>query len=290
MIINTHKINAFLGVAGVNNAENAKARQVGRVFEFLVLIALLVVFARLLTFYNEGVVKTDWLTTAIWLVFFLELAVNLYNVENKLRYLKENWLNVLIVFIAFPAIDWGNDWAVIVRSLRLVLFIRFFNGFFKDVITVLGRNRFGQILSIFAFIIIGAGALFAYIEDRKIWDGVWYALVTITTVGYGDVVPVSDAGRVFGVILILFGVVFFSLVTANISAFLIGSDQRKVEDDILTYMKATEKRLIEQQVLNDEHVERIIVHMSSEIEQLRQEIQLLHEHAVSKDSDEKSQR
>ncbi|BCN93635.1 hypothetical protein THMIRHAM_14200 [Thiomicrorhabdus immobilis] len=289
MIINTHRINAFLGVAGVNAAESVKARQIGRVFEFLVLIALLVVFARLLTFYNEGVVKTDWITSAIWLVFLLELVVNLYNVENRLRYLKENWLNVLIVLIAFPAIDWGNDWAVIVRSLRLVLFIRFFNGFFKDVITVLGRNRFGQILSIFAFIIIGAGALFAYIEDRKIWDGIWYALVTITTVGYGDVVPVSDAGRIFGVMLILFGVVFFSLVTANISAFLIGSDQRKVEDDILSYMKATEKRLAEQQTLNDEHVDRIIVHMSAEIEQLRREIKLLHQQTVSSDVDEKNE-
>lgn len=284
MIINTQKINAFLGVAGVNPTENLKARQIGRVFEFLVLLALLVVFARLLVFYNDGVVKTDWITSAIWLVFFLELAFNLFNVEKKIRYLKENWLNVLIVLIAFPVIEWGNDWVVVVRSLRLVLFLRFFNGFFKDIIIVLGRNRFGQILSIFAFIIIGSGAIFAYLEDRQMWDGVWYALVTITTVGYGDVVPVSDAGRVFGVVLILFGVVFFSLVTANISAFLIGSEQRKVESDILSYMKITEKRLANQQALNEAQVERIIAHMSSEIAMLRGEIKELHSETRSSDN------
>lgn len=275
------KINALLGVAGVNAAESYKTKQIGRLFEFLVLIALLVMFTRLLSFYNNDVVFTDWITFAIWSVFFLELVVNLYNVKDKLRYAKENWLNLVIVIVAFPAIDWGSDWAVVIRSLRLLLFVRFFTGAFRDVIVVLKRNRFGQILAVFAFVILGAGGLFAYIEGRGLWDGVWYALVTITTVGYGDVVPVSDYGRIFGVVLILFGVVFFSLVTANISAFLIGSDQEEVEKDILQYMKSSEKRVAEQQALNDENFERMIVHMSSEIEQLRTEIQVMHKENIS---------
>ena len=271
----------LLGVAGVNASESAKAKRIGRLFEFLVLLALLVVFAQVLMFYSETLLQSNWVTNAIWLVFFFELVVNLYNVENKSRYLKENWLNVLIVIIAFPGVDWGSDWAVIVRSLRLLLFVRFFTGFMKDIVAVLNRNRFGQILVASAFIILGAGALFSYLEDRALWDGVWYALVTITTVGYGDVVPVSEYGRVFGVVLILFGVVFFSLVTANISAFLIGSDQRKVEKDILKYMKSSEKRVAEQQALNEENFERMILHMSSEIEQLKTEIKAMHEENLS---------
>jgi len=276
------KINAVLGVAGVNAAESYKTKQIGRLFEFLVLIALLVMFARLLSFYNNDVVVyPDWITFAIWSVFFFELVVNLYNVKDKFRYVKENWLNLVIVIVAFPAIDWGSDWAVVIRSLRLLLFVRFFTGAFKDVIVVLKRNRFGQILAVFAFVILGAGGLFSYIEDKGLWDGVWYALITITTVGYGDVFPVSDYGRIFGVVLILFGVVFFSLVTANISAFLIGSDQEKVEKDILQYMKSSEKRVAEQQALNDENFERMIAHMSSEIEQLRTEIKMMHEENIS---------
>ena len=276
------KINVVIGVAGVNAAESYKNKQIGRLVEFLVLIAVLVMFARLLSFYNNDVVVyPDWITFAIWSVFFFELVVNLYNVKDKFRYVKENWLNLVIVIVAFPAIDWGSDWAVVIRSLRLLLFVRFFTGAFKDVIVVLKRNRFGQILAVFAFVILGAGGLFSYIEDKGLWDGVWYALVTITTVGYGDVVPVSDYGRIFGVVLILFGVVFFSLVTANISAFLIGSDQEKVEKDILQYMKSSEKRVAEQQALNDENFERMIAHMSSEIEQLRTEIKMMHEENIS---------
>ncbi|WP_238696356.1 potassium channel family protein [Thiomicrorhabdus sediminis] len=269
------RINALLGVAGVNPTENRQARRIGRAFEYLVLIALFVVFAQLLMLYSHQLDDANWLTNLVWLVFFLELVVNLYFVNNRVLYLKENWLNIAIVVAAFPWWEWGSDWATIIRSLRLVLFIRFFTGFFSDLVQIMGRNRFGQILVVFAFIIIAAGGLFAFLEDRTFHEGIWYALVTITTVGYGDVVPVSDEGRIFGMVLILFGVVFFSLVTANISAFLIGSEQRQLERDILNYMKQTDQRLAAQQERNQKHVEHIVKHMSDEISELKKEIKAL---------------
>jgi len=265
-------MNFLLGVAGVNKLESEKALKIGRFFQFLVLLALFVVFAQAIMSFTDFSIEANWVTNTIWLVFFLELVVNLYNVKNRTRYIKENWLNVFIVLVAFPGVNWGSGWALIARSLRLLLFIRFFTGFFKDFVAILKRNRFGQILVTSAFIIFGSGALFAYLENKSLWDGVWYALVTITTVGYGDVVPTTHAGRVFGIFLILFGVVFFSLVTANIAAFLIGSEQRKLEKDILEYMRMNEKRLVSQQLINDKHVERIIQHMSSEIKGLKDEI------------------
>jgi voltage-gated potassium channel len=64
-----------------------------------------------------------------------------------------------------------------------------------------------------------------------VWDGMWWAWVTMATVGYGDVVPHNAAGRLFGSLLILFGVVLLSLLTANLAAFFIGSDVEKVERD-----------------------------------------------------------
>lgn len=269
------KMNVLLGVAGVNKLESEKALKIGKFFQFLVLLALFVVFAQAIMSFTDFSIESNWVTNTIWMVFFLELVVNLYNVKNRTRYIKENWLNVFIVVVAFPGINWGTGWALIARSLRLLLFIRFFTGFFKDFVAILKRNRFGQILVASAFIIFGSGALFAYLENKSLWDGVWYALVTITTVGYGDVVPTTHAGRVFGIFLILFGVVFFSLVTANIAAFLIGSEQRKLERDILEYMRINEKRLVSQQLMNDKHVERIIQHMSDEIKGLKDEIKKL---------------
>ena len=63
----------------------------------------------------------------------------------------------------------------------------------------------------------------------SVWDGMWWAWVTMATVGYGDVVPHNGPGRLFGSLLILFGVVLLSLLTANLAAFFIGSDVENVE-------------------------------------------------------------
>lgn len=278
------RVNVMLGVAGVHPLESEKAKRIGRAFEFLVMLALFVVFAQVIMLYSGVLEEANWITHAVWLVFFAELVVNLFHVNDRWRYLRENWLNVAIVCVAFPLIDWGNDWAMVIRSLRLILFIRFFTSFFKDLVSILNRNRFGQILVASAFIILGSGALFAYLEDRPLWDGIWYALVTITTVGYGDVVPGSEEGRIFGILLILFGVVFFSLVTANISAFLIGSEQNKLEKDILEYVKETEKRLADQQAANEEQVEKIIQHMSNEIQLLKEELKQTQDQAQNEAS------
>ncbi len=268
-------IKALLGVAGVNRAENERARRVGRWLAALVLVALLLTFAQLFMYYLGQTSEIDWLSDLIWAVFALELVINLILVNHKIRYLRENWLGIVIVVVAFPWIEWGSDWAVIIRSLRLLLFLRFFTAFFKGVSIVLNRNRFGQILLAFAFLIVGAAAVFSYIEERPFIDGAWYAIVTITTVGYGDVVPNTENGRIFGAILILFGVLFFSLVSANIAAFLIGSDQQKMEVDMLHSIKELEASFVYQTQLNEQHTERLIRHMSNEIASLKEELQEL---------------
>ena len=58
----------------------------------------------------------------------------------------------------------------------------------------------------------------------------------------------------------------------NISVFLIGSDRERLERDILGYVKQTEKRLAQQQADNEAQVEKIMLHMSKEIESLKEEL------------------
>ncbi|MCX7024080.1 MAG: ion channel [Spirochaetes bacterium] len=53
---------------------------------------------------------------------------------------------------------------------------------------------------------------------RKVFDGIWWAFVTIGTVGYGDKVPVSDMGKAVGIVLILAGVVLTSLISGTVAS------------------------------------------------------------------------
>ena len=65
-------------------------------------------------------------------------------------------------------------------------------------------------------------------EDfHSLGDGLWWALETITTVGYGDVVPSSGTGRVIGAIVMVSGIAFLTVITAAVTATLIEAARRR---------------------------------------------------------------
>ena len=65
--------------------------------------------------------------------------------------------------------------------------------------------------------VLGGGAAFAAVEkneDLSGWDGVWWAIQTVTTVGYGDTPVTTDAGRVIAICLMVTGIGFVAVLTA----------------------------------------------------------------------------
>jgi voltage-gated potassium channel len=63
---------------------------------------------------------------------------------------------------------------------------------------------------------------------------VWFSVVTLMTVGYGDVVPGNSAGRIFASVLMILGVTFIAFITAVVTSALIISEQRRVESALDT--------------------------------------------------------
>ena len=58
-------------------------------------------------------------------------------------------------------------------------------------------------------------------QFKSFWDAVWWVMVTISTVGYGDKVPVTSIGKIVAVVIMFIGVALLSVVTATISSILV---------------------------------------------------------------------
>ena len=72
-------------------------------------------------------------------------------------------------------------------------------------------------------------------------DGLWLAFTTAATVGYGDVVPLTQAGRAFAVLMVLLGLSVLSLVTASLAAIFV---EREVQDEVEAGERQIERELM----------------------------------------------
>jgi voltage-gated potassium channel len=94
------------------------------------------------------------------------------------------------------------------------------------------------------------GILEHFIDEKTfptVWLGMWWALQTVTTVGYGDIVPTQTAGRAVASLLLLGGLAFISVVTASITTGFVARRERQMqdagEDPVLQRLDAIAARL-----------------------------------------------
>jgi voltage-gated potassium channel len=83
------------------------------------------------------------------------------------------------------------------------------------------RVATGVIVSATAVVVVGSGALIWALDHSEypnIWVGMWWALQTVTTVGYGDVSPTNPSGRIIASFVMLYGVAFVTIFIAAITS------------------------------------------------------------------------
>ncbi len=248
----------LIGMGGVNEHESETARGWSHLFE----IALfpVVVFALLAWYDNKrGQVLmgasfhqfADWF---LWVFFFAELATMLLLVRHRWNYLRHNWFNIALIIVATPTL-WNEQEFGILRALRFFLIVMKMANMSDTIRVVLSRNNLGlTILAVWVFVLF-SGVVMTAIEPsfKSVGDGIWWAWATVTTVGYGDVVPVTGGGRLLAGLVMLIGMGLFSLITANFSAFFVAREERKIvekeqevlvgEQKILHHLQQIEARL-----------------------------------------------
>ena len=120
------------------------------------------------------------------------------------------------------------------RNLRLILMLYLLVKVSRRLREFLSRGKIPTILAISATVVALSGIIVTHLDPSMgdVGDGIWWAWVTMTHTGFGDIVPTTVSARVFAALLIFIGVVLISLMTAHLSVFLIGSEVEKVEDSV----------------------------------------------------------
>jgi len=233
--MSSNTLNLLIGLSGVADDERPAARHWASRFELpMILLALWILiewYLKAKGTYPAALDRiTDWV---IWLFFVLETVVLTRLVENKPRYLRSNWMNLLIISAGVPVLWGGGAYAAGLRTLRIVLLFPLLLKTSANVRKILSRNHLGTTLLVALVFTLMSGLLIAGIDPNieDVWQGLWWAWVTVSTVGYGDTVPLSAAGKVFGAVVILFGVGFFSLMTAGFSAYFISRGEAEIEEE-----------------------------------------------------------
>ena len=87
-----------------------------------------------------------------------------------------------------------------------------------------------------ALVVVGGGVLIRVLDPSEypsVWVGMWWAMQTVTTVGYGDVTPRHVSGRLVGALVMLEGIAFIAIITAAITSTFVARAERErgeVED------------------------------------------------------------
>jgi voltage-gated potassium channel len=95
----------------------------------------------------------------------------------------------------------------------------------------LTARRAAGVISIVTVILTAASGVLIWVADRhsitSLGDGMWWAIQTLTTVGYGDVVPGGTVGRVIATLVMLNGIAFLTVITAAVTATLVDQIRRQ---------------------------------------------------------------
>ena len=134
--------------------------------------------------------------------------------------LRAHWLDVAIVVLTIPLLSKALAWLRLARFFRLLRFVVIVARALQAErrLTSGDSLRIASILTVTAIIVAGAAQSAASSDFDSLWDGVWWSIETVSTVGYGDIYPTTVQGRLIALILMFVGIGFLSLLTAAVAS------------------------------------------------------------------------
>ncbi len=174
------------------------------------------------------------LEVGLTLLFVAEFASRFLAARDRRGYVRGHWIDLVALIPAGPT--------RLARLLRLLRLVRLFAGLYRALTSIerlaAHRGLVWLFLTWLGVAVICSTAL--YFAEQGVnenvsspLDALWWGVVTLTTVGYGDVYPVTAEGRLAGAALMILGITLFAAITGTITSFFVAAQGAQRPGDLL---------------------------------------------------------
>jgi voltage-gated potassium channel len=167
-------------------------------------------------------------------VFLLDFLWDLRRADDRARFLRRNWWALLgMVPIAVTGLDYLR-FLRIVRALRVLRAFRSLGKFLGSAQRAMERSQVGKLAVVSGSIML-VGSVLVWFAERganpqlaSYSEALWWAVVTITTVGYGDITPHTTLGRIIAAALMVTGIGTIGMLAGQVGSHLVGQKEEPV--------------------------------------------------------------
>ena len=203
----------------------------------------------------------------IWIVFIVDYLWRFFTSKEKFRFIIDNIFDLLAILPSnaiFTVFRLGRIFRLakltkLVKLTRLLRIIGLSGKLERKASSLLRTNGLLYILYVNVFIVFVGSSIFSVVEEKAFSDSLWWAIVTVTTVGYGDIIPASIFGKWLAVLLMLVGIGTIGMLTSSLTNFFVKDNpDDQIKLDKLQDELITQRLLLEKQSEKIEELHRII--------------------------------
>jgi voltage-gated potassium channel len=170
----------------------------------------------------------NWVT---WSAFAVELVVMLAVVPDRSTWLRNNPLDLILVIFTPPILPAGLQGLRVLRMLRLLRLLRLAQ-LSREVFSLQGLH-YAMLVTVLTA--VGGGALFVALEKQSqhldTWEGIYWALTTMTTLG-SNIYPKTVGGEILSAFILIVGIGFVALITGAFAQRFLGPEIAEVEEEL----------------------------------------------------------
>ena len=203
----------------------------------------------------------------LWGVFVVDYGWRFFLSKEKWRFIIENIFDLLAILplnAIFTVFRLGRIFRLarltkLLKLTRLLRIVGLTGKLEKKVSKLLRTNGLLYILYLNFFIVLLGSSILSVIEEKSLSDSLWWSLVTVTTVGYGDIIPTSIFGKWLAVLLMLVGIGTIGMLTSALTNFFIKDNpDEQMKLDKLQDELSSQRILLEKQSEKIEELHRMI--------------------------------